>query len=55
MVFNAKLDKDVAVGVGSVITGVVGIGNNKYVPPGSVITTQEQARNVVWDMTYLVK
>lgn len=43
MVFNAKLGKDVAVGVGSVITGGVVIGNDRYVPPGSVITTQEQA------------
>jgi carbon dioxide concentrating mechanism protein CcmM len=43
MVFNAKVGNNVAIGVGSTITGQVVIEDNKFVPPGSVITTQEQA------------
>ena len=43
MVFNAKVGKDVAIGVSSTITGGVTIPDNKFVPPGTVITTQEQA------------
>jgi carbonic anhydrase/acetyltransferase-like protein (isoleucine patch superfamily) len=42
-VFNAKVGKNVAVGVSSLITGGVTIDDDRYVPPGSVITTQEQA------------
>lgn len=43
LIFNAKVGNDVAVGVASTITGGVVIPDGKYVPPGSVITTQEQA------------
>jgi len=43
MVFNAKLGKDVAIGVSSTITGGIVVLDNKFVPPGTVITTQEQA------------
>lgn len=43
MVFNAKVGDNVAIGVASTITGEVVIQDNKFVPPGSVITTQEQA------------
>ncbi|WP_197731178.1 hypothetical protein [Candidatus Nitrosocosmicus franklandus] len=43
MVFDAKLGNNVAVGVASTITGAVEVADNKFVPPGSVITTQEQA------------
>jgi carbon dioxide concentrating mechanism protein CcmM len=43
MVFNAKVGNNVAIGVSSTITGGVTIADNKFVPPGSVITTQEQA------------
>jgi len=43
MVFNAKIGNNVSVGVGSTITGGVEIPDDKYVPPGSVIATQEQA------------
>jgi carbonic anhydrase len=43
MVFNAKVGDNVAIGVASTITGEVVIEDNKFVPPGSVITTQEQA------------
>jgi carbonic anhydrase/acetyltransferase-like protein (isoleucine patch superfamily) len=43
MVFNAKIGNNVSIGVGSTITGGVEIPDNKYVPPGSVISTQEQA------------
>ena len=43
MVFNAKVGNNVAVGVASVITGGVTIDDDRYVPPGTVITTQAQA------------
>ncbi|MEW6604044.1 MAG: carbonic anhydrase [Thermoproteota archaeon] len=43
MVFNAKVGNNVAIGVASTITGGVVIPDNKFVPPGAVITTQEQA------------
>ncbi|AIF82660.1 isoleucine patch superfamily enzyme, carbonic anhydrase/acetyltransferase [Candidatus Nitrososphaera evergladensis SR1] len=43
MIFNAKIGNNVAVGVSSTITGGVVIPDGKFVPPGSVITTQEQA------------
>ncbi len=43
LIFNAKVGNNVAIGVSSTITGGVVIADNKYVPPGSVITTQEQA------------
>jgi carbonic anhydrase/acetyltransferase-like protein (isoleucine patch superfamily) len=43
LVFDAKVGNNVAIGVGSVITGGVVIDDDRYVPPGSVITTQEQA------------
>lgn len=46
LVFDAKLGNDVAVGVTSTITGGVEVADNKFVPPGSVITTQEQADNL---------
>ncbi|HSF51326.1 MAG TPA: hypothetical protein VLA74_11245 [Nitrososphaeraceae archaeon] len=42
LVFNAKIGNNVAIGVSSTITGGVEIPDNKFVPPGSVITTQEQ-------------
>jgi carbonic anhydrase/acetyltransferase-like protein (isoleucine patch superfamily) len=43
MVFNAKVGNNVAIGVASTITGGVVIPDNKFVPPRSVITTQEEA------------
>ncbi len=43
LVFNAKVGKNVAIGVKSLITSGVTIPDNTYVPPGSIITTQEQA------------
>ena len=43
VVFNAKIGNNVAVGIGSTITGGVHIDDDRYVAPGSVITTQEQA------------
>jgi carbonic anhydrase len=42
LVFNAKVGNNVAIGVSSTITGGVEILDNKFVPPGSIITTQEQ-------------
>jgi carbonic anhydrase len=42
LVFNAKIGNNVAIGVSSTITGGVEIPDNKFVPPGSIITTQEQ-------------
>jgi carbon dioxide concentrating mechanism protein CcmM len=46
LVFDAKLGNDVAVGVASTITGGVEVADDKFVPPGSVITTQEQANSL---------
>lgn len=43
LIFNARIGTNVAVGVSSTITGGVEIPDGKFVPPGSVITTQEQA------------
>jgi carbonic anhydrase len=43
MVFNAKVGKRVAIGVSSTITDGVTIPDDKFVPPGSIITTQAQA------------
>ena len=42
LVFNAKVGNNVAIGVSSPITGGVEIPDNKFVPPGSIITTQGQ-------------
>jgi carbonic anhydrase/acetyltransferase-like protein (isoleucine patch superfamily) len=43
MIFNAKLGKRDAIGVSSTITNGVNIADDKFVPPGSIITTQAQA------------
>ncbi len=43
MIFNSKVGNNVSIGVASTITGDVEVPDNRYVPPGSVITTQEQA------------
>jgi carbonic anhydrase len=48
LIFNAKLGNRVAIGVSSTITNGVTVPDNKFVPPGSVITTQAQA-NVLPD------
>jgi carbonic anhydrase/acetyltransferase-like protein (isoleucine patch superfamily) len=46
IVYNAKVGNNVAVGISSVITNGVEIPDNKFVPPGSVITSPEQANNL---------
>lgn len=43
LVFNAKIGNNVAVGVAAVVTGGVYVADGRFVPPGAVITTQEQA------------
>jgi carbonic anhydrase/acetyltransferase-like protein (isoleucine patch superfamily) len=43
LIFNAKVGNRVAIGVSSTITNGIRIPDNKFVPPGSVITTQAQA------------
>ena len=43
LIFNAKIGNRVAIGVSSTITNGVTIADDKYVPPGSIITTQKQA------------
>ena len=43
LIFDAKVGSNVAIGVSSTITGGVVIPDNKFVAPGSVITTQQQA------------
>jgi carbonic anhydrase len=42
-IFNAKIGKRVAIGVSSIITNGVTIPDSKFVPPGTIITTQAQA------------
>ncbi len=44
LIFNAKVGNHVSVGVGSTITGGVEIPDNKFVPPGSLITTEEDVK-----------
>lgn len=46
LIFNAKVGNNVAIGVSSTIPGEVEIPDNKFVPPGSVITTQEQVNDL---------
>jgi len=46
IVYNAKVGNNVAVGISSVITNGVEIPDNKFVPPGSLVTSQEQANNL---------
>jgi carbon dioxide concentrating mechanism protein CcmM len=43
LIFSAKIGKRVAIGVSSTITNGVTIPDNKFVPPGTIITTQAQA------------
>jgi carbonic anhydrase/acetyltransferase-like protein (isoleucine patch superfamily) len=43
LIFNAKIGNRVAIGVSSTITNGVIIADDKFVPPGSIITTQTQA------------
>jgi carbonic anhydrase len=43
LIFNAKVGNRVAIGVSSTVTDGVRIPDNKFVPPGSIITTQAQA------------
>lgn len=43
LIFNAKVGNRVAVGVSSTITNGVRIPDDKFVPPGTIITTQAQA------------
>lgn len=43
LIFDAKLGNNVAVGVSATVTAGVEIPDGKFVPPGSVIVTQEQA------------
>ena len=43
LVFNAKIGNGVAVGVSATVTGGVEIADGRFVPPGAVIMTQEQA------------
>lgn len=43
LIFNAKVGSNVAIGVSSTITNGVVIADNKFVPPGSIVVTQEQA------------
>ncbi len=43
LIFNAKVGNNVAIGVSSTVTNGIVIADNKFVPPGSVIVTQEQA------------
>jgi carbonic anhydrase len=46
LVFNEKIGNNVAIGISSTITDGVEVQANKFVPPGSIITTQEQVDNL---------
>ena len=46
LIFNAKIGKRVAIGVSSTITDGVIIPDNKFVPPGTIVTTQAQANTL---------
>ena len=43
LIFNAKVGNRVAIGVSNTRMDGVRIPDNKFVPPGSIITTQAQA------------
>lgn len=43
LIFNSKIGNRVAIGVSSTITNGVTIADDKFVPPGSIITSQKQA------------
>ena len=43
LIFNANIGKRVAIGVSGTVTDGVTIPDNKFVPPGTIITTQAQA------------
>jgi carbonic anhydrase len=43
LIFNAKIGNRVAIGVSSTVTNGVTIADDKFVPPGTIVTTQTQA------------
>jgi carbonic anhydrase len=43
LIFNAKIGNRVAIGVSSTVTNGVAIPDDKFVPPGTIVTTQAQA------------
>ena len=43
LIFNAKIGNRVAIGVSSTVTNGVTIPDEKFVPPGTIVTTQTQA------------
>jgi len=43
LIFNANIGKRVAIGVSSTVTNNITIPDNKFVPPGTIITRQAQA------------
>ncbi|HEX2405988.1 MAG TPA: hypothetical protein VHJ38_02165 [Nitrososphaeraceae archaeon] len=46
LVFNEKIGNNIAIGISSTITDGVEVQANKFVPPGSIITTQEQVNKL---------
>ncbi len=46
LIFNEKIGNNIAIGVSSTITGGVEVQANKFVPLGSIITTQEQVNKL---------
>jgi carbon dioxide concentrating mechanism protein CcmM len=46
LAFNEKIGNNVAIGVSSTTTDGVEVQANKFVPPGSIITTQKQVNNL---------
>ena len=43
LIFNAKIGNRVAIGVSSTVTNGVTIPDDKFVPPGTIVTNQAQA------------
>ena len=43
LIFSAKIGNRVAIGVSSTVTNGVTIADDKFVPPGTIVTTQAQA------------
>ena len=46
LIFNEKIGNNIAIGISSTITDGVEVQANKFVPPGSIITTQEQVNKL---------
>ncbi|MFZ0223287.1 MAG: hypothetical protein WAM42_16515 [Candidatus Nitrosopolaris sp.] len=55
LIFNAKVGKRVAIGVSSTVTDGVTIPDNKFVPPGSIITTKRKQMRYLLELEVHMK